>query len=169
MIQVSDQAEVATKPVQMPASLTTMPRKAYSAALSNAQAISQSGTTTDTNRTVDMVKERGAHTIAIVNRRDSDITFKVDGVMYTSSGRDVEMSVASTRAFYSQIVAGAILSLYIASLKKRRTPAFVSEEIKQLRFVLVTKHRIGFFYKRVGISKTFIQRYKRLIKYTSAP
>jgi glucosamine--fructose-6-phosphate aminotransferase (isomerizing) len=61
-------------------------------------AISQSGTTTDTNRTVDMVKERGAHTLAIVNRRDSDITFKVDGVMYTSSGRDIEMSVASTKA-----------------------------------------------------------------------
>ena len=51
-------------------------------------AISQSGTTTDTNRTVDMVKSRGAHTLAIVNRRDSDITFKVDGVLYTSSGRD---------------------------------------------------------------------------------
>ena len=31
-------------------------------------AISQSGTTTDTNRTVDMVKERGAYTLAIVNR-----------------------------------------------------------------------------------------------------
>ncbi|MCK4984152.1 MAG: SIS domain-containing protein, partial [Desulfobacterales bacterium] len=64
-------------------------------------AISQSGTTTDTNRTVDMVKERGAYTLAIVNRRDSDITFKVNGVMYTSSGRDIEMSVASTKAFYS--------------------------------------------------------------------
>ena len=77
-------------------------------------AISQSGTTTDTNRTVVMVRERGAHTLAIVNRRDSDITFKVDGVMYTSSGRDIEMSVASTKAFYSQIVAGALLGLYIA-------------------------------------------------------
>jgi glucosamine--fructose-6-phosphate aminotransferase (isomerizing) len=95
-------------------------------------AISQSGTTTDTNRTVDMVKERGAHTLAIVNRRDSDITFKVDGVMYTSSGRDVEMSVASTKAFYSQIVAGAILGLYIATLKKRRNADFVTGEIKQL-------------------------------------
>jgi glucosamine--fructose-6-phosphate aminotransferase (isomerizing) len=73
-------------------------------------AISQSGTTTDTNRTVDMVKARGAHTLAIVNRRDSDITFKVDGVVYTSSGRDIEMSVASTKAFYSQIIAGALLS-----------------------------------------------------------
>jgi glucosamine--fructose-6-phosphate aminotransferase (isomerizing) len=58
-------------------------------------AISQSGTTTDTNRSVDMVRERGARTLAIVNRRDSDLTFKVDGVIYTSSGRDIEMSVAS--------------------------------------------------------------------------
>jgi glucosamine--fructose-6-phosphate aminotransferase (isomerizing) len=95
-------------------------------------AISQSGTTTDTNRTVDMVKERGAYTLAIVNRRDSDITFKVNGVMYTSSGRDIEMSVASTKAFYSQIVAGAILGLYIARLKKRRDDDFVNEEIQRL-------------------------------------
>jgi len=95
-------------------------------------AISQSGTTTDTNRTVDMVRERGGHTLAIVNRRDSDITFKVDGVLYTSSGRDIEMSVASTKAFYSQIVAGALLGLFFARLKTRRTDAFVSEEIKQL-------------------------------------
>ncbi len=95
-------------------------------------AISQSGTTTDTNRTVDMVKERGAYTLAIVNRRDSDITFKVNGVLYTSSGRDVEMSVASTKAFYSQIVAGAILGLYIAALKERRNAEFISNEIKQL-------------------------------------
>jgi len=95
-------------------------------------AISQSGTTTDTNRTVDMIKERGAFTLAIVNRRDSDLTFKVDGVMYTSSGRDIEMSVASTKAFYSQIVAGALLGLYIARIKNRRDDDFVSAEIKRL-------------------------------------
>ncbi|MCF8111984.1 MAG: SIS domain-containing protein, partial [Desulfobacteraceae bacterium] len=58
--------------------------------------ISQSGTTTDTNRTVDMVRKKGAWSICIVNRRDSDLTFKTDGVLYTSSGRDIEMSVAST-------------------------------------------------------------------------
>ncbi len=95
-------------------------------------AITQSGTTTDTNRTVDMLRERGGRTIAIVNRRDSDITFKVDGVMYTSSGRDVEMSVASTKAFYSQIVAGALLGLYIARLKGCRDDEYVTREIKQL-------------------------------------
>src|SRR5262245_28730523 len=59
-------------------------------------AISQSGTTTDTNRTVDLVRARGGVVIAIVNRRNSDLVDKSDGVLYTSDGRDVEMSVAST-------------------------------------------------------------------------
>ena len=64
-------------------------------------AISQSGTTTDTNRTVDLARSRGAVVIAIVNRRQSDLVDKSDGVLYTSDGRDVEMSVASTKAFYA--------------------------------------------------------------------
>ena len=94
--------------------------------------ISQSGTTTDTNRTIDMVKSCGAHTLCIVNRRDSDITFKTDGVLYTSSGRDIEMSVASTKAFYSQIAAGAILGLYIASICKTQSDQFITQEINEL-------------------------------------
>jgi glucosamine--fructose-6-phosphate aminotransferase (isomerizing) len=125
-------------------------------------AISQSGTTTDTNRTVEMVKERGAYTLAIVNRRDSDITFKVDGVMYTSSGRDIEMSVASTKAFYSQIVAGAILGLFIADLKGRRNDAFISEEIKRLleiplhmRKVLAMKNKIEDSARRLAPARTY--------------
>jgi glucosamine--fructose-6-phosphate aminotransferase (isomerizing) len=125
-------------------------------------AISQSGTTTDTNRTVDMVKERGAHTLAIVNRRDSDITFKVDGVMYTSSGRDIEMSVASTKAFYSQIVAGAILGLYMAALQKRRNAAFVTREIEELlklpshmREILNMKDAIKDSATKLAVTKTY--------------
>src|SRR5205814_1048772 len=77
-------------------------------------AISQSGTTTDTNRTVDLVRARGAMVISIVNRRNSDLVEKSDGVLYTSDGRDVEMSVASTKAFYAQVAAGFLLSLAIA-------------------------------------------------------
>lgn len=73
-------------------------------------AISQSGTTTDTNRTVDLARSRGAAVIAIVNRRGSELAAKADGVLYTSDGRDVEMSVASTKAFYSQVAAGALLA-----------------------------------------------------------
>lgn len=78
-------------------------------------AISQSGTTTDTNRTVDLARARGATVVAIVNRRGSDLTDKADGVLYTSDGRDVEMSVASTKAFYAQIAAGFLLASAIAA------------------------------------------------------
>jgi glucosamine--fructose-6-phosphate aminotransferase (isomerizing) len=77
-------------------------------------AISQSGTTTDTNRTVDLVRARGAKVVAIVNRRQSDLTDRADGVLHTSDGRDVEMSVPSTKAFYAQIAAGFLLAWAIA-------------------------------------------------------
>jgi glutamine---fructose-6-phosphate transaminase (isomerizing) len=77
-------------------------------------AISQSGTTTDTNRTVDLVRGRGASVVAIVNRRNSDLTDRADGVLYTSDGRDVEMAVPSTKAFYAQIAAGTLLALALA-------------------------------------------------------
>ena len=77
-------------------------------------AISQSGTTTDTNRTVDLVRSRGARVVAIVNRRNSDLVDRSDGVLYTSDGRDVEMSVASTKAFYAQVVAGVLLAVAVA-------------------------------------------------------
>src|SRR5581483_11061253 len=79
-------------------------------------AISQSGTTTDTNSTVDLVSSRGACVIAIVNRRNSDLTDKADGVLYTSDGRDVEMSVASTKALYAQIAAGYLLAAHLAQI-----------------------------------------------------
>ena len=77
-------------------------------------AISQSGTTTDTNRTVDLARSRGAVVVAIVNRRQSDLVDKSDGVLYTSDGRDVEMSVASTKAFYAQLAAGYLLAFGLA-------------------------------------------------------
>ena len=77
-------------------------------------AISQSGTTTDTNRTVDLIRSRGGSVVSIVNRRDSELTKKSDGVLYTSDGRDIEMSVASTKAFYSQIAAGFLLGIAIS-------------------------------------------------------
>ncbi len=76
--------------------------------------VSQSGTTTDTNRTVDLVRARGAAVVAIVNRRNSDLVEKADGVLFTSDGRDVEMSVASTKAFYAQVAAGFLLAEGIA-------------------------------------------------------
>jgi glutamine---fructose-6-phosphate transaminase (isomerizing) len=95
-------------------------------------AITQSGTTTDTNRAVAMARERGALIISIVNRRQSDITSKSHGVFYTSDGRDIEMSVASTKAFYSQIVAGQVLALFFAQLLKVKTDEYIAAQLHNL-------------------------------------
>lgn len=94
--------------------------------------VTQSGTTTDTNRAVAMASERGASIIAIVNRRQSDITHKANGVFYTSDGRDIEMSVASTKAFYSQIVAGHVLGLALADIMGTLSAERAAEEILRL-------------------------------------
>lgn len=77
-------------------------------------AISQSGTTTDTNRTVDLARSAGAWIHAIVNRRNSPLVRKSDSHLFTSDGRDIEMAVASTKAFYSQVAAGKLTALCIA-------------------------------------------------------
>jgi glucosamine--fructose-6-phosphate aminotransferase (isomerizing) len=95
-------------------------------------AISQSGTTTDTNRTVDLVKARGATVIAVVNRRNSDLVYKVDGVLYTSDGRDIEMSVASTKAFYSQVVAGYLLTYQLALAIEAMPEEMIYRELQEL-------------------------------------
>ena len=95
-------------------------------------AVSQSGTTTDTNRTVDMAKERGAWIISIVNRRNSDLVYKSHGVLYTSNGRDIEMSVASTKAFYAQNVAGQLLALGLATELGTLDDAEIEREVKSL-------------------------------------
>ncbi len=96
-------------------------------------AVSQSGTTTDTNRTVDLVRGRGATVLAIVNRRSSDLTDKADGVLYTSDGRDVEMSVASTKAFYAQVAAGTLLACAITDAAGVGSAARRSEVLASLR------------------------------------
>ena len=96
-------------------------------------AVSQSGTTTDTNRTVDLLRGRGAAVLAIVNRRSSDLTDKSDGVLYTSDGRDVEMSVASTKAFYAQVAAGSLLACAVSAAAGVGTDARRHELLTSLR------------------------------------
>ncbi len=96
-------------------------------------AISQSGTTNDTNRTVDLARGRGATIISIVNRRNSDLPAKSAGVIYTSDGRDIEMAVASTKAFYAQAAAGIILAHVLAEHAGVADTAAADEELRALR------------------------------------
>jgi glucosamine--fructose-6-phosphate aminotransferase (isomerizing) len=95
-------------------------------------AISQSGTTTDTNRTVDLARARGAAVLAILNRRNTELGEKAHGVVFTSDGRDVEMSVASTKAFYSQIAAGFLLSMALAEAAGCMEVARSTDQLKAL-------------------------------------
>jgi glutamine---fructose-6-phosphate transaminase (isomerizing) len=95
-------------------------------------AISQSGTTTDTNRTVDVAGSQGAWVHAIVNRRNSPLVAKSHSHLYTSDGRDVEMAVASTKAFYSQITAGKLTALLLAREFECLTDEEIRQEIEEL-------------------------------------
>jgi glucosamine--fructose-6-phosphate aminotransferase (isomerizing) len=108
-------------------------------------AVSQSGTTTDTNRTVDLLRGRGAAVLGIVNRRGSDLVDKADGILYTSDGRDVEMSVASTKAFYAQVAGGALLACAISeaaglgSVKRRDALLHALRSIPDAMLAVIAK------------------------------
>ncbi len=125
-------------------------------------AVSQSGTTTDTNRTVDLLRSRGAAVIGIVNRRASDLVDKADGILYTSDGRDVEMSVASTKAFYAQVAAGALLACAISEAAgvgddRRRHELLVGLRTlpEAMRGVLAKRQEIAEAARRFAPSKRY--------------
>jgi glucosamine--fructose-6-phosphate aminotransferase (isomerizing) len=77
--------------------------------------MSQSGETADTLAAMREAKRRGARTLGIVNVVGSTIAREDDGGIYVHAGP--EIGVASTKAFTSQVVALALLTLKIARLK----------------------------------------------------
>jgi glucosamine--fructose-6-phosphate aminotransferase (isomerizing) len=78
-------------------------------------AISQSGETADTLAAVREAKRRGARTLGIVNVVGSTISREVEGGIYLHAGP--EIGVASTKAFTSQVVALALLTLRLGRLR----------------------------------------------------
>jgi glucosamine--fructose-6-phosphate aminotransferase (isomerizing) len=77
-------------------------------------AISQSGETADTLAALLEAKQRGARSIGLVNVVGSTIAREVDGGLYLRCGPEV--GVASTKAFTSQVVALALVTLRFARL-----------------------------------------------------
>jgi len=73
--------------------------------------ISQSGETADTLAAQREAKARGATTLAICNVVGSTIARAADHVVYTHAGP--EMSVASTKAFTSQLTVLTLLALHV--------------------------------------------------------
>ena len=80
-----------------------------------ASSISQSGETADTLAAMREAKRRGAKTLGLVNVVGSTIAREDDGGIYLHAGP--EIGVASTKAFTSQVIALALLTLKLARLR----------------------------------------------------
>lgn len=76
--------------------------------------ISQSGETADSLAALRSAKEKGLKTLAIVNVLGSSIAREADFVFYTKAGP--EISVATTKAYSAQLVAGYLLAIKLASV-----------------------------------------------------
>ena len=74
--------------------------------------ISQSGETADTLAAMREAKRRGARVLSIVNVVGSSIAAESDDVLYTWAGP--EISVATTKAYSTQLVMLYLLAFYIA-------------------------------------------------------
>jgi len=73
--------------------------------------VSQSGETADTLGALEAARERGTPVLAVCNVVDSSITRRASAVLYTHAGP--EISVASTKAFTTQLTALYLLALYL--------------------------------------------------------
>ena len=94
--------------------------------------ISQSGETADTIAALKLAKAKGAKTLAISNVIGSSITREADYSIYTHAGP--EIAVASTKAYTSQVVLMAVLSVYFAEVLERENVA----EVKDLKRDILT-------------------------------
>ena len=78
--------------------------------------ISQSGETLDTLEALKEAKRKGARAISIVNVVGSSVARASDDVFYTWAGP--EKSVASTKAYTTQLVALYLIGLYMGTVRK---------------------------------------------------
>jgi glutamine---fructose-6-phosphate transaminase (isomerizing) len=77
--------------------------------------VSQSGETADTLGALMLALELGAKTVAITNVLGSTIARKAKNVIFTHAGP--EISVASTKAFVTQVTVGMLLALHLGRVR----------------------------------------------------
>ena len=77
--------------------------------------VSQSGETADTLACLREIKRRGVKTLGVINAVGSTIAREVDGGVYVHAGP--EISVASTKAFTSQVAAMTVFGVQLAQAK----------------------------------------------------
>jgi len=123
--------------------------------------ISQSGETADTLAAMRLARSRGATVLAITNVMGSQATRDADGVLFTRAG--LEIGVAATKTFLSQVAAMYLLALRLAELRGtleparltalvgelKRLPHLIAEMLEggdeQVRAVAERHHRADFF------------------------
>ena len=76
--------------------------------------ISQSGETKDLHRCIEIAKQNNLVTIGVINVVDSLIAREVDCGIYCNAG--VEVGVASTKSFTSQVVCLSLISIWFAQI-----------------------------------------------------
>ncbi|MBF1023837.1 MAG: glutamine--fructose-6-phosphate transaminase (isomerizing) [Candidatus Nanogingivalaceae bacterium] len=94
-----------------------------------AMIVSQSGETADTLACLNELKRRGVKCLGVVNAVGSTIARAVDGGVYLHVG--AEISVASTKAFTSQVAALTIFGIMLANAKGTN-PQFIDEFVQEL-------------------------------------
>jgi glutamine---fructose-6-phosphate transaminase (isomerizing) len=93
--------------------------------------ITQSGETADTLAAMRLARERGAKVMAITNIMGSQVTRDADTVLYTRAG--LEVGVAATKTFVSQVAAMYVFGLWLADTRGGLAPAEVARLIAELK------------------------------------
>ena len=112
--------------------------------------VSQSGETADSLAALREAKEHGVRTLGIVNVVGSSIAREADNVFYTLAGP--EISVATTKAYSTQLIAAYTLAIQFAKVRGEITEEQYTGYIKELqtipdkiRKILEDKERIQWF------------------------
>lgn len=117
--------------------------------------ISQSGETADSLAALRMAKEKDVKTLGIVNVVGSSIAREADSVFYTLAGP--EISVATTKAYSTQLVAVYLLALQFAKLRDEIEDDKYKEYIDEINTIpekiekiLEDKERIQWFASKLA-------------------
>ena len=95
--------------------------------------VSQSGETADTLAALREAKNQGVKTLGIVNVVGSSIAREADSVFYTLAGP--EISVATTKAYSAQLIAGYVLSIQFAKVLGQITDEQYADYIAELNTI----------------------------------
>ena len=95
--------------------------------------VSQSGETADSLAALRECKAKGIRTLAIVNVIGSSIAREADNVFYTLAGP--EISVATTKAYSTQLIASYVLALQFAKVRGEITEEQCDAYVKELQTI----------------------------------